>query len=195
MANLFSKKSAQGITPFALLISIMITFSCNEEPGIAAEKLQYFDVTGFINNEVENLSAENPAVEKTVFLNGKREIKNAPIPDWESELSAFKDADINKKSFLGKYAVDSAITGNSLFMKYRALDKNLRTKEIAVEYEGKSPVKVTAMMATDNALYSSKQELSYEVGKGYWISGKQTVRFLEADSFYVEVKFVNMTLR
>ncbi len=171
------------------LFLVFALFSCkNEEVG--KDKLQYFDLSGFINEEAKLLSAKILQVDKTVFLNGKEEKKIITISNWQNELNAFKEADINKKSFLGKYAVDSSSEGGNLLIRYSALEKSFRTREISVQYDAeKKPVKVRATISTDNVLYSSDQQLSYETGEGYWIAGKQVIRFLEPDSFNVNVRF------
>lgn len=164
--------------------------SCKKEDGIGKDKLQYFDLSGFIDKEVENLTARNPRVEKMAFLNGKTEQKHDTVKNWENELNAFKEADINKRSFLGKYHADSILDGGMLSVKYAALDEKFRMREIAVQYDSNSkPVKISATASTSNVLYSSHQQLVYEPGKGYSISGKQVIRFLEPDSFYVEARF------
>lgn len=168
---------------------VLCASSCkNEELG--KSKLQYFDLSGFITEESKMLSAKNPQVEKLVFLNGKTEQKLDTIGNWENELSAFREADINKRSFFGKYQSDSTIEGETISVKYSAMDEKFRTKELKIQYDStRSPVKISAAVATSNVLYSSHQELVYEFGKGYSISGKQVIRFLEPDSFYVEVRF------
>ncbi|HXH17862.1 MAG TPA: hypothetical protein VNJ07_02175 [Chitinophagales bacterium] len=145
---------------------------------------------GFIDMEVKRLSVQKPMVQKMVFLNGKKEIKITGISNWENELSAFKEADINKKSFLGKYKVDSTFIGGNLLLRYSATEEKFRIRELTVQYDSeKKPAKITAVMAASNVLYSSHQQLGYEAGKGYWISGKQIIRFLEQDSFAIDALF------
>src|SRR6185503_3314281 len=89
-----------------ILVPLLLLFSCKKEQ-LTKEKLQYFDLSGFIDEQAKNLSAQKWQVEKNVFLNGKDEKKIIAISNWENELNAFKEADINKKSFLGKYKTDS----------------------------------------------------------------------------------------
>lgn len=172
-----------------LFILLVWLVSCQKEE-LRKDRLQYFDLTGFIDKEAKNLSAQNPQVEKMVFLNGKTEQKRDTIGNWENELNAFKDVDINKRSFFGKYDADSFAEGEALSVKYAALDEKFRMRKIAVQYDSNSkPVKISATASTSNVLYSSHQQLVYEPGKGYSISGKQVIRFLEPDSFYVEARF------
>lgn len=153
--------------------------------------LQYFDLSGFIKKEAERLAKTNAEVSKTAFLNGKEEMKKMAISDWEKELNSFVEADINRKSFLGKYAADSIVREGQLsVMRYSAQKENLRTRELSVIYDkDRNPVKIIAVLYTGNILYTSHQQLSYEPDKGFWISGKQTIRFLEPDSFSVTAIF------
>ncbi len=174
----------------ALFLSIMLLLiaACQKEET-GKDKLQYFDLTGFIDDEVKKLSAQNPVIEKMVFLNGETEQKRDTVGNWENELNAFREADINKRSFLGKYLADSVFEGGLLSVKYSAMNEKFRTRELAVQYDSnRKPIKISVAVAASNVLYSSRHDLVYEPGKGYSISGKQIIRFLEPDSFYVEAK-------
>ncbi|MDZ4844747.1 MAG: hypothetical protein SH857_04270 [Chitinophagales bacterium] len=153
---------------------------------------QYFDLSGFIKKEAERLAKANAEISKTVFLNGKEEKKKMAISDWGKELNSFVEADINKKSFLGKYAADSIVREGQLgMMRYSAQKENLRTRELSVIYDkDRNPVKINAVLYTGNILYTSHQQLSYEPEKGFWISGKQTIRFLEPDTFSISTIFL-----
>lgn len=167
---------------FACLIS-----SCKKEKSdLPDERLQYFDISVFIKEEAERLVKQKAEVSKTVFLNGKEEKKILPVESWESELSAFLDADINKKSFRGKYKVEPRNEDSGSVTQYSAQEENLRTRKLSVTFANDgTPVKIDAVLYTSNVLYSSHQQLTYERDKGYWISGKQAIRFLEPDTFAV----------
>lgn len=179
------------ISGLLLCLTFLVHYSsCTKDVDIGKGKLQYFDLSGFIAEESKTLSAKNPQVQKMVFLNGKTEQKHDTIGNWENELSAFKEADINKRSFLGKYQVDSTFNGDRRLVTYAAMEEKFRTRELAIQYDsGNKPVKISAAIATSNVLYSSHQEMVYEPGKGFSISGKQVIRFIEPDSFYVEARF------
>ncbi len=152
--------------------------------------LHYFDLSGFIKKEAERLTKANTEISKTVFLNGKEEKRKMSIRDWGKELNSFVEADINKKSFLEKYAVDSMVEAGKLNVKYSAQKENLRTRELNVIYDkDRNTVKINAVLYTGNILYTSHQQLSYEPQKGFWISGKQTIRFLEPDTFSISAIF------
>ena len=166
-----------------------LCFSCNQNAANADVKPQYFDLNGFLKNEAERLSAGNQPVKKRVFLNGKSEEKQMIITDWGKELSALLDADINKKSFFGKYAEETRNEGMRE-TTYSAKEDKLRIRKLDITYANDgTPVKVNAVLRAENILYASHQQLTYEKGAGYWISGKQTIRFLEPDTFSVSIIF------
>ena len=169
-------------------ISLTI-LSCRNSTNPVKNEVTYFNLTDYIENESKRLSAQS-RVNKTVFLNGREESKFMPVSSWDNELSAFKDADISKKSMLGKYEVDSIEQGNALLIKYSTIQEKFRTKELTVLYdENNRPVRINAIVATNNALYSSRQNLLYEPEYGYSISGSQNIRFLEPDSFSIKARF------
>lgn len=178
------------IARLLLLVTFLTHSSCKKEEDFGKGKFQYFDLSGFITEETKTLKAKNPEVEKMVFLNGNTEQKKETIENWENELNAFKEADINKRAFLGRYQADSFAQGETLSVKYSALEKKFRTRDLMIQFDAQNkPVKISAALATSNILYSSYQKMTYEPGKGYSISGRQVIRFLEPDSFYVEAKF------
>lgn len=173
-----------------LLLFCHFMTSCKNENNTSENTLKYFNLTSFIQQESARLTKENREVTKTVFLNGKEEQKKLMVNDWEKELNAFLDADINKKSFLGKYTVEPRRDDTRSVTHYSAQKENLRTRtlDIAFGNDG-APVKISAVLYTSNILYSSHQQLTYERDRGYWISGNQTIRFLEPDTFSVAVIF------
>lgn len=175
---------------YLILATFLCLASCQADSDKKENKEQYFDVASFFQQEASRLATENPEVSKTVFLNGKEEQKKLSVNDWQSELNAFLDADINKKSFLGKYIPEQRKEGTQTLLHYSAVDENLRIRALDVAFDNDSiPVKIHAVLFTSNILYSSHQQLTYERDKGYWISGKQTIRFLEPDTFSIAAIF------
>ena len=140
----------------------------------------------FMEKEAERLKKDSTEVTKTVFLNGKNETHEMTVSDWKSELSVFTEADISKKSFLGKYNEEVLKEDTQTKTHYAAKEDNLRTRELNVTFGNDgTPVKIEAVLYTTNVLYSSHQNLTYERDRGFWISGKQTIRFFSPDTFSV----------
>lgn len=174
---------------FYLLFGLFFLFSCKEE--LPPEGSQdYFDLGDFIQKEAARLKKDSAEITKTVFLNGDLETRTMTVNDWNSELNAFAEADISKRSYLGKYAEETAKEDTRVITQYTATDDDLRTRVLDVTYGNDgAPVKIHAILYTTNVLYSTHQQLTYERDKGFWISGKQTIRFLEPDTFSVAATF------
>ncbi len=174
----------------AFLLWLMLFSSCEENVIPPQHKLQYFDLTGFMTGEIARLNKQKAPIRKLVFLNGMTEEKQMDTTQWEAELSSFINADINKKSFLGKYAIDTFVNDAQKSIHYVALDNNLRTRWMEIHFnEDQSPALIKALQFSANTLYTTRQQLTYQPDSGFQISGSQNIRFLEPDSFFISVKF------
>jgi hypothetical protein len=89
---------------------------CNNRPAPAASATiaaSYFNLTGFVQEQVQQLTAMHPTVEKTVmFASGTPETKVISNINWNQELETFTQADINKPALRAAYAVTTATTPN-----------------------------------------------------------------------------------
>lgn len=172
------------------VLALMLSCSQQEDFG-SRNPTGYFDLGEYFRDEIHDLENRKPEVVKVVLLNGERQEMTLAIQDWEKELSAFIQADIDKPAFVGRYLVDTTREQGSTIIRFEAKGKDLKTRLLQVTYDSASihPTKVEASMATKNILYKSTQDLVYEPDAGYTITGMQSVKFLKEDHFKIKANF------
>ncbi len=187
---------------FLIMISTIciISFSsCGDGGGAAVETKEeraYFSLVDFFDKEIKRLEGEDKEkLEKRVILNGMEEIKtmtNEQI-DWATELSVFKQADINRKAWLDKYEVieqiESTKTGEDIHVtEYKALDPDLKTRFIKLYYKDKTqaPLLVEIRNETKNMIYKGYEKLRYKRGERYYIENVQKVVMRNLDQMIID---------
>ena len=77
-----------------------------KQPLVASS---YFNLSGFVQQQVQQLTAAHPAVRKTVTTaSGTPETKVFADLNWNQELETFTQADINKPALRAAYTVTKA---------------------------------------------------------------------------------------
>ena len=166
---------------------------CNLLDNKAADvKGQHFNMSQFINAQCTLLSKQHMRLEKKVFLNGNSESQTLKVENWQKELSAFSQADIDKPAFYGKYEIDSTFRNQNLsFISYRALADKLKIRELDIAFDSLgNPVNINVKTKSRNVLYASSQVLTFETQNGYIVSGIQSIQFLRPDTFKVTANWI-----
>ncbi|MCX2574613.1 hypothetical protein OQ268_08685 [Pedobacter sandarakinus] len=144
----------------------------------------YFDVTGYFKKESERLNRQHHELIKTVSVNGVSEQKTVFVKDWTKEFGIFFDADINKNSWRGSFAVHKA-SGIEI---YSSQLKKIPIKKITVIRAGNLVKKVEVVVEARNILYQSLDTLIYYPDSLYSISKKQKIRFLDEKKYRITGK-------
>ncbi|GIV32567.1 MAG: hypothetical protein KatS3mg031_0102 [Chitinophagales bacterium] len=157
---------------------------------VRENQAEYFNLVHFIHQEATRLDSLGIPVHKTVVMNGESEEKTLKIRNWRQELAPFREADINKKAYLGSYRTDTTFSASSFSVHYTALDSSLPTRTLTVHFDSVNPVRVSALIRTSNVLYTLYQQLNYVRDQGYSVQGRQQIKFMEPDSFRIQVDFL-----
>jgi len=145
----------------------------------------YFDLKGFFAKEVTRLSAEDPAVTKTVRINGDTETKRLKITDWHQELSAFADADINKASWKGAFSLHHQ-QGKQIYLSD---NEKVNVKKLTIMQKQGKIYGVEILLKTTNMLYTSTDTLRYYPDSLYRISRSQNIRLFNPKQYSITAKF------
>lgn len=157
---------------------------------------KHFCMGSFLQGQMAGFEKDKPTVSKYVYLNGKEETQQLQLDmaRWQAELTAFREADIDKPAMVGKYKIDTLfVTTDSLTqVSYWAQDDDLRTRYLHVYYKPNStqPAYIEARLETDNLFYQSRQDIAFSPGEFYAISGFQDIWLLGEDTFAVKSVFV-----
>lgn len=169
---------------------IMLTFvlsaliSCNSANEHQKNEGNYFDVKGYISGEANKLAKEKRQIRKTVSVDGSTEEKTLFIEDWHTELSAFIDAEINRKSWEGLFRVHKTADA----VTYTTTDSKVPVKVLKIKYSGDRLKELQIIVTNSNMLYTSEDSLSYYPDSLYQIHKTQKIRFLKEKRYQVTGK-------
>jgi len=179
-------------TVAALFFSATACQSSLEEPQGAAKTSApvFFDLKGYMAQQVETLKMARPRVKKRVSINGKMEERVSDQINFEEELAIFINSDINKPAWSDKYTKDSSFSGGQVQnILYLAQQENLKTQMMLVSFSGGAVNKIELKNRTSAAIVTAEQTMIYTPGKGYSIIYKEMPALAEAKNFSVEAVF------
>ena len=165
-----------------ILVFALGLISCNQEKQAKANtNLPYFDVKGYFDGEIIRMEKLNPDVSKTVGINGTTESKMVKITDWKKELTIFLNADINKRSWNGSFAVAK----NEAYNTYTSNSKKIPIKQLTVRKKGSTIRSVQIIIANANILFQSHDTLNYYPDSLYEIKKQQKIRLLSEKKYTI----------
>ena len=178
------------IVAAALFFSLV---SCQKEETRDGAPKAYYDLKGFIENQIVYLNEKKPEVSKTAILGGKREASKTHEVDWKKELELFVQADINKPSYRQSYEV---IQNGPLQYEYRIKPGNdLPVAYLKIDTDSvlKQPLRVEVLIRASNKVYNSEKKLVLNAAKrnnlpeinSYDVSGYQKLIFVEKKVFSI----------
>jgi hypothetical protein len=156
-----------------IFISLLLV-GCTESSNENTPKY-YYDLAGFINQQISQLTASKPLTQKNLLIGDKTETIQTKDIDWMKELELFLQADLNKQSYQLSYDKDS--TQNTVVYQLKKGEK-LPVKTLKIEFdEEKSPKHIEALMQVENYLYKSEKHILMDLEKkqlkSYQIKGCQ----------------------
>ncbi len=152
----------------------------------------YYDVAGFMNKQIDDLSARKPAVQKSVSVDNKQSRQTTADINWSRELGLFTQADINKPALRNSYQTERP---DSLTYIYtlKPTEERLTVRSLTVQLAEitRKPQRIEAVLQTDNPLYTSERHLFFERKPGsesihYTITGFQKLAYATKRDFMVE---------
>ena len=167
---------------FRLLALFLLLTGCYvEEVQQDMEREPFFDLAGYMQAQIDSLTALQPAVRKTVVLNGKEETKELTDLRFATDLRMFREADINKPAWLDKYTVTrEEAGGGAQVQRYVATDSSMQTRQLEVTLrDDGTPTQVTVYRKTGTVLSDGDHILTYDPAVGYDIRTEQVNRFGE----------------
>lgn len=162
--------------------------------GISAKKTAqrkklYFDIPAYIGSEINILKQESLILEKTIDLNGEKETKQYTSND-STDLSVFKEVDLNKLAYEGKFKVDSIITDSNNFkITYTATDVKMQIRSCIIsnsDIPGRPCLYIE--LRDDNRLYTTTKKLSYYPEKEFSIEVTQKAQLHKQNYYTIRVQ-------
>jgi len=176
------------------IIIIVLLSSCSKDPAEMYYEDQrfYYDIPNFMNKQVNNLRKKHQWVRKTVTKDGHTHIIERGDIEWDEELAAFIDSDINRPAWRGAFKVDTISLERVWVITYKTEVQEIPVKNVVVtvDKDTKQCLQVTVDRSTDNFLYTSNQKLFFTTGEGYMVKGKLSVSYLFDSEYAIESEFV-----
>lgn len=180
---------------FPVFLSILLVISSCSGPPQQNQPNSYYDVLGFVKQQISNLSVQKPMVSKAVAVNETRNQQNTRDINWTRELELFTQADINKPALRSSYQI---VRPDSLTYQYTLKNSEerltVRSLRVQVDSVTHQPRRIEAVLQTQNPLYSSERTLLLESGLtgGQWrvqhykLAGFQKLPYFDKNKFVVE---------
>lgn len=181
---------------FLTIVAAVFLFSlvsCRQEEARDDAPKVYYDLKGFIENQIAHLNEKKPEVSKTAVLGSKREASKTREVDWKKELELFVQADINKPSYGQSYEI---VQNGPLHYEYRLKPGNdLPVAYLKIDTDSvlKQPLRVEALIRASNKVYNSEKKVVLNAAKhdnlvevnSYEVDGYQKLIFVEKKVFSI----------
>ena len=173
------------------LSSILLLSACQmRESAKSGGPTPFFDLKGYMNTQIEDLNERQPTLEKRIQVDGQKETQQLDSLDYEKELRMFLRSDINRKAWFDKYKADSTLeNGNLQQIRYTTDAEDLKTQLLEIQYEQGEVSQIYIENRTESVVADVRQELLYEVGKGYRLFTAQQTAMSSEQEVIVKVEW------
>jgi len=169
---------------FIGFIFLLGSFSC-ANPAQTTQNPSYFAWKQFLQTEINRLQQKPFAIQKTIILDQKKEVKTLNEVNLANEFSMFLEADLNKPAFKNSY---DDLSENNLIWYSLKKGENLKTKKMLIQLDqADMPANVEIIIQESNFLFSTEKKLHMHFSEGklisYSIDGSQQLAWLEPTSY------------
>jgi len=177
-----------------LFILVLFLGSCTNPTDTAAVQ-NYFNLKGFIENQIAELNKRKPLVNKEMALGDKNENMQTTEIDWRQELELFTQTDLNKQAYQLSYTISQPSSSTFLYTLKNGEKLPVKSLKIVLDEVSKQPKLVEALLQEDNRLYDSEKKLQLTCTmrpegvwliKTYEINGFQHLSITDKKTFLVK---------
>jgi len=159
------------------LFTIFTTLiACTPEDTKKGARLSFFDLEGYVSQQVQLLQNDQPKAVKSVSLDARIEEKVLSTLDYRKELELFAQADINKPAWRDKYTVDSVFNQAGVLesLTYEATDDKIPTRRLHIDFDRGEVSRILVEESFSSAIADTRRELTFMPGLGYQVVSVQT---------------------
>ena len=179
-----------------LIMNILLLTACTSGRESTIDK--YFDVPGFINEQIDLLNKRDTQVSKTVRFGDESEsltLLDLDLEQWQKELRIFQEHDINKPVLVDAYTVNQVTDdqGNKT-TTYNLIDNSdLGILKMEIKQDPENQVSAwSSSFQEENLLYCNFRELKLTTGdegilNSYRINGYHKLMFKDTVYYQIEV--------
>lgn len=187
----FSSFCSGKVIYYLSFLLLILCSACGETEELATSEKYYYDLAGWLQSEITDLSAGKPTIEKQTSLAGKSESLETSEVDWSKELELFMKADLNKPAYKNSYTTDQP--NASLVVYTLKPTENLVVQQLTIRYDslGQQPVQIDGELESVNKLYESRRSFSLFVEEGhlksFHVHGYQKLVMMDKRPFDIRV--------
>ena len=154
-----------------LTTALFLVASCACQPASEANQAKtYYDLKGFLEQQIQHLNAQKPQVVKETAVGSTRDRQTTNAIDWAKELELFLQADLNKSAFKLSYTTTRP-DSNTYEYRLKPTEK-LLVKYLKIKLnDAKQVAFLEATVKQQNKLYDSEKHLLLTCAKttsGVW---------------------------
>lgn len=172
------------------LLPLLFLLAACSQPQQAKRINTYFDLKGFLDQQIAALNAQKPLVSKTALVGEQPETHQTRQVDWAKELELFEQADLNKPAYANSYFTEEISKSTTTYRLKADEDLSVQFLEVIKDEKTGQPLKVKATLRTKNYLYESERNLSLTAQNGrltsYEIDGFQQLFYGDPEPFHLE---------
>ena len=180
---------------FISLLALFVACSGQNDASSVSNDIEFpfYDLKSFFQSEINRLNKQQPSVEKKVAIQENIEQKTLEQLDYEQELQAFVDADINRVAWFDQYQIDTTFSQSQIQgLSYTALSEKLKTRTIQINFSKDGTIQqVQIYIGRKSSVAGSIKQLTYEPQKGYTIATTQSLIGTSDKEITLEVTFLN----
>jgi hypothetical protein len=140
------------------IICLFLLGSC-QTPADTAQTKVYFDLKGFIEQQIIELNKRKPLVTKEMAIGEGKDKTETTNIDWKKELELFIQADLNKQAFQLSYDISQPTPNAYLYSLKRGEKLPVKSLKIVIDETSKQPNLIEAVLQEENKLYDSEKRL------------------------------------
>lgn len=188
---------------FSFLFSLTLTYSflflffgvssCIPPDVKGTAETQFFDLKGFLDNQIDLLEKNEITIIKKTMLQGQKSQQTLKKINWKEELAFFYAADINTPQLRDRYKIEKTPQK----WTFQTDDENLNIKTMQIIFDENNTgntfenVKEILIVQKDkNNIYENNRTLNIKVKgsllESYSIKGSEEVILNEKQDFLVE---------
>jgi hypothetical protein len=178
---------------FTFLFLVFSISSCIPTDVKGTTDTQFFDLKGFLDNQIAQLEKRDITITKKTVLQGQKSEQILKKIDWKDEFAFFYSSDINTSQLHDRYKMEKL----PLNWTFKTEENNLIVKKMQITFNQNNGatsfenVKEILIIQKDkNNLYENDRTLIIKVKNGllesYSIKGSENVILNERQEFLVE---------
>lgn len=139
---------------------------------------------------MKSLQEHNTRLIKVLEIDGKKDSLCLEYLNWSKELAVFTAIDLRKPAYAGRFSVDSSTSEGATVIHYQRLDSATSLKDVWIHQQNDTITSIVFVVKEHNQLQESEKKLVFNAGRGFEVSGIQSIKFNGSFNFLVKGYFI-----